>query len=556
MSKFYCLFLLTVVMLQVSRACEGRNHEELKFAAARQQTENYFAYAYGYTPNLWNSLFYRSNLRYVPAVYASPYEGRTPAIPESRTNPNKNNFASSREDDEGEKTDDKEESRFAIGLAENYLSNRPVEFNSGLSTNNPWGEKIKNVLNLGPISVNPNVNYQVASFDSCTSRNGDAGICASRAVCSLFGGRSSGTCLLGLTCCVNAINTCNGAITLNNTYWQSPATTISAPSTCSLTVTLDNKRREQIKPICQVRLDFVTFTTAQPTAGNCVDTFEVGGSSNVAPVICGDNSGQHMYLDVQSSAISSTDLNLKFNFAAGIGTYPYLPRSWNIKIAMLPCGANYLAPRDCLQYFTSSSGRVSSFNWQDVASTATRQLNNQNYRICFRTELIKAHPTKATQMCLSVCSVTNGGDAFSITTVQPGGTDVAQNSATLINFAATLSAVGTTYRDTQQGTTAVCLYDFLLIAGGRDSTNVEADRYCGNALNPAAIGGPKIPPLNDPAPGGSAQSVQVCSAIVPFRLIYRTDGTEGAVTAVAASNVIGASADTANTGFCLDFQEK
>lgn len=70
MSKFYCqLLLLTVLMLHVSRACEGRNHEEEdKFAAAsRQQTENYFAYAYGYTPNVWNSLFYRPNLRYVPA---------------------------------------------------------------------------------------------------------------------------------------------------------------------------------------------------------------------------------------------------------------------------------------------------------------------------------------------------------------------------------------------------------------------------------------------------------------------------------------------------------
>jgi hypothetical protein len=110
------------------------------------------------------------------------------------------------------------------------------------------------------------------------------------------------------------------------------------------------------------RLDFVTFTTAQPTGGACTDTFEVGGSSNIAPTICGDNSGQHskknkqlnsiklncnyyfiiVYLDVQSSAISSTDLTLKFNFAAGISTYPYLPRSWNIKVAMLPCGANYL----------------------------------------------------------------------------------------------------------------------------------------------------------------------------------------------------------------------
>ena len=106
--------------------------------------------------------------------------------------------------------------------------------------------------------------------------------------------------------------------------------------------------------------------------------------------------------------------------------------------------------------------------------------------------------------------MTNGGDAFSITTVLPVGADVALNSPTLKKFAATLFAVGTTYRDTQQGTTAVCLYDFLLIAGGRDSTNVEADRYCGNELNPAAIGGPAIAPLNAPAPGGSTKSVQVC----------------------------------------------
>lgn len=47
-----------------------------------------------------------------------------------------------------------------------------------------------------------------------------------------------------------------------------------------------------------------------------------------------------------------------------------------------------LAPTDCLQYFSAATGRVRSFNWQDVAGTATRQLNNQNYNICFRTELV------------------------------------------------------------------------------------------------------------------------------------------------------------------------
>lgn len=95
-----------------------------------------------------------------------------------------------------------------------------------------------------------------------------------------------------------------------------------------------------------------------------MDTFQVGGSSNRVPVICGDNNGQHsklfsdinqeitqqivhncsfylclVYIDVPSSATKATDVQLMFNFAAGTGT---IPRSWNIKIAMLPCGASYL----------------------------------------------------------------------------------------------------------------------------------------------------------------------------------------------------------------------
>ncbi|EFX62719.1 hypothetical protein DAPPUDRAFT_336540 [Daphnia pulex] len=59
---------------------------------------------------------------------------------------------------------------------------------------------------------------------------------------------------------------------------------------------------------------------------------------------------------------------------------------------------------------------------------------------------------------------------------------------------------------------ATCLYDFLVIAGARDAANGEADRYCGNALNPAA----------NPLP----TNVQV-SLIKPFKISYWTDGTEG-----------------------------
>jgi hypothetical protein len=41
-------------------------------------------------------------------------------------------------------------------------------------------------------------------------------------------------------------------------------------------------------------LDFVFFSTTQPTAGTSTDTFTVGGStSSVMPIICGDNARKH-----------------------------------------------------------------------------------------------------------------------------------------------------------------------------------------------------------------------------------------------------------------------
>lgn len=46
----------------------------------------------------------------------------------------------------------------------------------------------------------------------------------------------------------------------------------------------------------------------------------------------------------------------------------------------------------------------------------------------------------------------------------------------------------------------------------------------------------------------------IIAAIKPFKISYRTDGTEGAV--VAETNILPASGDTDNAGFCLDYQEK
>lgn len=128
-------------------------------------------------------------------------------------------------------------------------------------------------------------------------------------------------------------------------------------------------------------------------------------------------------------------------------------------------------------------------------------------------------------MCLSPCTVTNG-DAFSITTppavylVGSGLTGFAPNPDAALN-----SAVGTTYTDQTRPfgiTVATCLYDYLLIPGGRDAKNFEVDRYCGNELNPSpgsvivenvSCGSGSSNTVRQPGVfiSGTQASVQVCS---------------------------------------------
>jgi hypothetical protein len=122
-----------------------------------------------------------------------------------------------------------------------------------------------------------------------------------------------------------------------------------------------------------------------------------------------------------------------------------------------------------LQYFSSTSGTLSSFNWKDVAGTATRQLANQAYTICFRTELVSNQ--KATSLCLSPCTTTTSALPYSISGATAGLSQLAAQGS--------------------------CNNDFLIFANGFDPTtgtpagnpltNVN-DRFCGDvfAVRPEA----------------------------------------------------------------------
>lgn len=59
------------------------------------------------------------------------------------------------------------------------------------------------------------------------------------------------------------------------------------------------------------------------------------------------------------------------------------PRIWRIRVTQIHCGSVSSAPQGCLQYNTGINGRVKSFNYNVVSG---RQLSNQDYSICMRTE--------------------------------------------------------------------------------------------------------------------------------------------------------------------------
>ncbi|XP_057368585.1 uncharacterized protein LOC130689665 [Daphnia carinata] len=354
---------------------------------------------------------------------------------------------------------------------------------------------------------------------SCTSPNAEAGICANSRLCSSYGGRSSGSCnSFGSVCCINTVTRCGATVTLNNTYWQAP-TTLSAESTCSLSIKLDPTLAEQRRhPICQIRLDFEAFSIAGPNTQTvcATDNFRVSGTANRIPIICGQNVGQHMYLIAPSS---TADIQLIFT----LGTGTAQDRSWKIRTSLLACSStSLLAPDDCLQYFTQSTGTVRSFNWREVSPSAAgqRQLNNQDYNICFRTEQIintNSFPRVSSSICYTPCVITTTAVApqmpplaFSLTGDSSG------------SFYLAGAGAGTNFNQCPNT-------DYIVIHGAVDSAapNNFNDRFCGNNLNPSAL----------------QTSVTLCSTAKPFNILYRTDGSES-------------NAEFANNGFCLRYEQR
>uniref|UniRef100_A0A182QZP1 CUB domain-containing protein n=1 Tax=Anopheles farauti TaxID=69004 RepID=A0A182QZP1_9DIPT len=286
----------------------------------------------------------------------------------------------------------------------------------------------------------------------CTSPSGLSGTCLIAGECKDNGGLASGSCSTRTNqavCCVYT-QSCGGSTNLNSTYFTNSGYpgAYNGGGTCTFTITPSSG-------ICQLRIDFRSLTLEQPTGdGSCnTDRLTIVGASPAVVPICGENTGQHLYVNfVGSGPISlriATNGDVSFN------------RLWNIELSQIACASAERAPAGCLQYYTDASGEISSLNYglgenpalNTVSARGSRQLANTNYGICIRPAAGR-------------CSITyslppNDRYAFTVSG------DAIAVDPTLLGMAM-LSMTG-----------VACTTDYVIIP---NPTGLTSDRFCGLGL--------------------------------------------------------------------------
>jgi len=254
----------------------------------------------------------------------------------------------------------------------------------------------------------------------------------------------------------------------------------------------------------------VTTTVGSATAGEAVgdgedvidvsrcidDQFSVTSPGNAAPpVICGTNTGDHMYVNVETG---STCSDLVFSLSSS----STVQRSWAIKITQYSCDYINKAPEGCLQwFFGSTTGTIQSFNWANK-----QHLADQNQNICVRRE---------SNTC-QICYTQSSDDDFQIS-----------------GMADAMAVIACGYGADGMATD----YDQLIIPAPSklaDGANIANDNgFCGALLGSAAGG----------------DDATICSKRLPFMVRFVTDGFE-----FANEGKAGVAAMDNHQGFSVDYK--
>ncbi|XP_026319007.1 uncharacterized protein LOC113229569 [Hyposmocoma kahamanoa] len=219
--------------------------------------------------------------------------------------------------------------------------------------------------------------FEVVEFDhvACTSSSGLEGTCLPENECQESGGSTMGSCADGYgTCCVTQFS-CDDRSAAATGWFTNPGFPSTSTTRLSCTLALDKTSGD----IQQIRLDFVNFELLPPNVGTCEqDQFVVSGqnSNNIIPILCGVNTGQHIYIEVG---------NAEGPITLSVQTVSSDNRLFSIKVTQLG-PSDELAPSGCLQYYKESQGNFESFNYRDKSDIAIPRspsyLNNLNYAMC------------------------------------------------------------------------------------------------------------------------------------------------------------------------------
>lgn len=75
------------------------------------------------------------------------------------------------------------------------------------------------------------------------------------------------------------------------------------------------------------------------------------------PMLCGENKGQHLYVDMGRGSANPVVLSVITNDLDANN------RKWKIRISFVKCDNYVMAPSGCLQYYRSPSDVIRSFNY-------------------------------------------------------------------------------------------------------------------------------------------------------------------------------------------------
>eukprot|EP00094_Tigriopus_californicus_P012786 TCALIF_12361-PA protein Name:"Protein of unknown function" AED:0.08 eAED:0.17 QI:102/0.91/0.92/1/0.16/0.30/13/0/335 len=243
--------------------------------------------------------------------------------------------------------------------------------------------------------------FNIVQFDNdqCTGTGGTLGTCFTSAECMNRQGIARGSCAAGFgTCCAFQISTCGGVVTQNNTLIQNEnfPTGTTTNRVCSFSIS----NVAGATNICQIRLDFINTALEQPNGmGLCENdmlTVTTTPATVTYPILCGDLSGQHMYIDVVRGSVGAVaNVDVQTQTATGA-------RLFNIRTSYIDCNSLSRPPQGCRQYFEGPSARIQSYNFGGL------HLQNQQISYCFRQEMGRCSFT------VRESTVTGAGDAFEL----------------------------------------------------------------------------------------------------------------------------------------------